>query len=460
MRRARSRWAVALILTMVGALAVPGAANAAPSVEATVKSDTFDYRPLKSDARSATTAQPRRLQKPTLDSLRQETRNATASYQSEYKPTQDEISTQAWSPPSFAYDFIEPSECENRQDVSGTAQGWIKNHYAFCRIYKAERGLEQCRPFIGCVTYRASFWVTTIGYGSERERRIRFLTQIDHISVTTQVGGFPAQENPALAAATVVTVENECAALIQPEDCQLQNNANSRTTQTLPLTLWRNINYFYTDMLSTAPGVSDANPDQLGFTDFWNDVKIRWPLNSGATERESERQTVRFDTNTYLNLNGRNGGIFSKVRPIIHFPVNEPFWAPMRLSGEHYQLAMTKPELTIPRVTDKKIPGIEGGDPLTRLYRDTARRTENRNTAVAACVQEWGTNYPEGGFQCDEFPFASTREGAATTYNPGRNFSVQRLPGPDNEAAGTWLGAWYSYDRILDGDIFNVNVTL
>lgn len=28
----------------------------------------------------------------------------------------------------------------------------------------------------------------------------------------------------------------------------------------------------------------------------------------------------------------------------------------------------------------------------------------------------------------------------------------------DNEAAGRWLGAGYSYDRILDGDDFHVNV--
>lgn len=449
-----------LIAVLTATLAVPPAANAAPADEGeTIKIDTFDYRPLTNTDRSgAYRAEPRRGEKATLESLREETRRATASYQSDYG--RPEVSAQAWSPPSFEYDYITPSECEDRQDVSGTADGWIKNHYAFCRIYKAERVLERCRWLFGCVTFRATFWVTTVGYGSERDRRIRFLTAVDHIQVTTQVGGYPAEPSPGLEVATLVTVENRCAPLIQPQDCQLANNSNSQVSVTRPLTAWRNVNYFYTDMDSTAPGVSDGNPDQLGFADFWNKVSIRWPLNSGSADKETDRQTARFDTNTYLNLNGRNGGIFSKVRPVIHFPVNDPFWAPMRQSAEHYQLAMTQPQLTIPRVDGKQIPGIQGGTPLTRLYRDEARRRENRNTAVAACVEEWGTGYPEGGFQCDEFPFASTHEGAAATYNPRRWFSVQRIPGPDNEAAGTWLGAWYSYDRILDGDIFNVNVTL
>ena len=453
--------AVIVVTSLVCVMAMPSIAEAAPALsdDEIITVDTFDYRPLATAGGSGMyQAQPRRSSEPTLQSLREETEQATASYQSNYpKP---EVSTLDWSPPPFAYDFITPAECEDRQDASGTAQGWIKNHYAFCRIYRAERVQERCRFLFGCVTYRAAFWVTTVGFGSERERRIRFLTVVSNIQVTTQVGGFPAEPSPVLEQATLVSVQNLCAPLIRPEDCQLLNNSTSQDAATKPLTFWRGTNFFYTDMLSTAPGATDFNPDRLGYADFWNKVSIRWPLSSTTSDRESDRQTTRFDTTTYLNLNGNNGGIFSRVRPIIHFPVNDPYWAPMRLSAEHYQLAMTQPENTIPLVIGKQIPGIEGGVPLTRLYRDLARRLENRATAVAACVEQWGPDYAEGGYQCDEFPFASTREGASATHNPQRWFSVQLLPGPDNEASGRWLGAWYSYDRILDGDIFNVKVIL
>ncbi len=38
------------------------------------------------------------------------------------------------------------------------------------------------------------------------------------------------------------------------------------------------------------------------------------------------------------------------------------------------------------------------------------------------------------------------------------NFSVKSILVTDNSASGIWLGTWYSYDRILDGDHFYVHV--
>ena len=37
-------------------------------------------------------------------------------------------------------------------------------------------------------------------------------------------------------------------------------------------------------------------------------------------------------------------------------------------------------------------------------------------------------------------------------------FSVRLISKESNSAAGTWLGAWYAYDRILDRDPFHVRV--
>jgi hypothetical protein len=443
------------------ALADPPGGPTAPQVV----SSTFDYRPLTLPPAASYHAQPQRPTKPSLESLRTESNSATASYQEKYGQLQaGAVPAVAWSPPPFAYDYIESAqECEDNQGASGTAAGWIKNHYAFCRIYKAERGLTQCSGifiFRTCVTFRADFWVTTIGYGSERNRQVQFLTQIDHISVTAQVDDNPPEPSPLLAAATLVGVTNDCAPLVQVGDCTPQVGNGSATTVVRTLQGWNNVNYFSTIMNSDAPAATTLNPDRLGYLDFWNTVSVTWPLEAGTKTGKSDSQTVRFDTTTYLNLNGNNGAIFNKVRPILNFPVNDPFWAPMLESAQHYQDAMTHPETTVPIVPGKQIPGIIGGDPLTRLYYDQAWRDDNRSTAVATCVQEFGPNYTDGGKQCDEFPFASTQQGASAAHNPQRNFSVRAITGDDNEAAGRWLGAWYSYDRILDGDIFNIRVTL
>lgn len=61
--------------------------------------------------------------------------------------------------------------------------------------------------------------------------------------------------------------------------------------------------------------------------------------------------------------------------------------------------------------------------------------------------------------ECDEFPFASSYEGAAAPQyeaNYPYGYSVKYIPGASNSSAGTKLGNWYSFDRILDGDRYYV----
>jgi hypothetical protein len=62
---------------------------------------------------------------------------------------------------------------------------------------------------------------------------------------------------------------------------------------------------------------------------------------------------------------------------------------------------------------------------------------------------------PDDSYQCDEFPFASTKEGAGKGDG---NFSVRYVPGTENEQAGRELGNWYGTDRILHGDEYMIYV--
>lgn len=95
-------------------------------------------------------------------------------------------------------------------------------------------------------------------------------------------------------------------------------------------------------------------------------------------------------------------------------------------------------------------PGVaQYGHPLHRLT-DQARIANNRSVACAGFVKGNSRD------RCDEYPFASTYEGAAIA---GRGkVSVGHVPLPRNTTAGSRLGAKYAVDRVLDGEAYTVTV--
>ncbi|MEU3767936.1 hypothetical protein AB0E55_23035 [Amycolatopsis keratiniphila] len=128
---------------------------------------------------------------------------------------------------------------------------------------------------------------------------------------------------------------------------------------------------------------------------------------------------------------------------------------------DHIRDAQYNPGVTKPG-NFTLIPGNpKDGTPLTRLYPDYDRTTYNRNNykAVQTCKQFWGDGYPEGGkFECDEYPFRSTYQGAAYSDNGGTvGYSARPLLSEQNGEAGRDLGRFYREYRILDGDGFFVN---
>ncbi|MCG5216550.1 Ig-like domain-containing protein [Streptosporangium soli] len=52
---------------------------------------------------------------------------------------------------------------------------------------------------------------------------------------------------------------------------------------------------------------------------------------------------------------------------------------------------------------------------------------------------------------CDEFPWASSTQGAA---NANGHFSIKAISGPHNRAHGTMLGVFYTGERVIPGDSF------
>jgi deoxyribonuclease NucA/NucB len=167
--------------------------------------------------------------------------------------------------------------------------------------------------------------------------------------------------------------------------------------------------------------------------------------------------SARFDSASYLSI--PEGAIFYDVQPFFRFS-REP-GSPTPEVAQHIFDAFNAPERTYPAPSvNKFIPGRSGSDPLHRLFWDTQRRADNRSDAIKACETEFpnqtfpNLQYPSDGISCDEFPFASTYEGAAMVkYEIGaipNEWSARPLNAAQNSLAGSNLSSFYSNDRILD----------
>ncbi|MDR6224075.1 NucA/NucB deoxyribonuclease domain-containing protein [Desmospora profundinema] len=380
-----------------------------------------------------------------LEEMRAADEKSTATYDA--NPGAPEMTTQGWQPPRFEYDYIRSvDECINNP-ASNTEEGWIKNHYAYCWTDIATYQIPR-RCFLGICFYDGvQIRFTVLGYGSNHDRKARFTYFIDDILVT----------NPRLNGAKL-KVDLLCEPKVNPGDCKPNpiTPAEERT-----IAEWRNQHVGYKDFLSDAPDATDFNPDRIGYMEFWPQLTIKDPPRKFTRTIDGPKQTVRFDSATYMfafpDQYFRHGAIFSKTNAVLNVPINDPQFSVLREAGEHWKHAMENPEETKPTVLGKKIPGALGDRPLTRMYtrRHPDEYAANRNKTRATCDREF-RDEDRTGKQCDEFPFASTWEGSST--NGMDWFSVKLISKEANEAAGSWLGSWYAYDRILDGDYFYVRV--
>ena len=128
--------------------------------------------------------------------------------------------------------------------------------------------------------------------------------------------------------------------------------------------------------------------------------------------------------------------------------------------------------LVAQHIADAQSSGLRGNsytNPISRLI-DANLQAQNRATACPSSLPR-----PPGD-SCDEYPFASTYQGAAlsgggprtfpycavvlVTQSTGANgYSVCMLPADQNSGAGSILGAMYLNNRVLDGDDFWVQIT-
>lgn len=202
-----------------------------------------------------------------------------------------------------------------------------------------------------------------------------------------------------------------------------------------------------------------------------------WDIPRNRTATRDNAPKIRCDSRYRGNsFTGYRGGcVIIGANPVLTMWRSDPFKGEV---AQHIYKAFHHPNQTAPvfkdgsgNIINKFIPGRYGArDPLTFVPRKAKApdgrtiRGKNRYQVKLAC-REWfpsadddelpDDNDVPGELECDEFPFASTHEGA---WSAGRNFSVQALDGIDNGLAGTELGVFYARYRLTNNRPFWVDI--
>jgi hypothetical protein len=366
-----------------------------------------------------------------------------------------------------AVDPVTLDECDRHQFPSGDPVWWHKNHYSTCwsgfdNLYKPPSCPIFCSPSIN------SFRLVVIGVGdsnvvppgdtSAPVRKARFTIRT---STAQKDGPDPAPDS------SLIKLQIECTPLDGSTCTNSQRDGVTRTLGDLR-------NGFETsfDLTITGRGAFPDDPDQKSY--YNTKLKVtNFAPGYEPPEVSLPDDALRCDMSTYtfnVDTQRRDNGacIFTDVDAVLHY--SKASGSPVQEVAEHIALAQTRPEDTKPGGVGKIIPGsVDSKRKLSRLVPELGvgrddRYEANRLLAVANCIRFWGLGYAEGGRKdCDEYPFASTYEGAAyNLWNGGGtaiSYSSKPLSSSQNRAAGRALGVWYAVDHILERDGFYVRIT-
>ncbi|MFB9593715.1 NucA/NucB deoxyribonuclease domain-containing protein [Streptomyces racemochromogenes] len=318
-------------------------------------------------------------------------------------------------------------------------QGAIINHFEFCRWgYNTATKLDGQ----GRVEGQVRFKETEVGKGNKAGRLANMHVKITELKAS---GIFATGANMSLRPMT--------AGYPDPTGCEVKNFGPNPHME--PVANWNNAYMFY--QLSS-PNGDPGRIDKVSTCVYDNNYKVS--SSRGETDwSDGNDGGLRMDSAAYLNPYGTEGAIFDRVTPFLTYDYND---TNVRAVAGHIAAAFANPNATFPRPAagrPKLIPGnyFGNGTKVTRNYPGFNAASEqvqkdNRRGKDQACA---ALTKPDPTYQCDEFPFASTKEGAGKGDG---NFSVRYVPQPDNSKAGAALSKWYGEDRILDGDAYGVRI--
>ncbi|WP_327040983.1 PKD domain-containing protein [Micromonospora ureilytica] len=368
------------------------------------------------------------------------------------------------------------NECLNAAGADSD-YGRVHNRYLYC--LKSDTNVHywevdnKGNPVEEVGTSKINFLV--MAYGSKQSRSIRVFLKTIEDSAAYDWGPI---DNITKAPKQHLVVDVRCINnVLDDTRCVLGGYAVSKTFGD-----WDDgPDWVSWDITSTKPTQSESDVDYKWLHE--------WQITfQGGAEDEyktiapghTASRSMRCDSAAYFNRPKQpEACIFNDVIPHLEYSTQDKGPKPTDGVAEvavHIREAQDNPNATYPLVSpprDKRIPGKFTGSrndpPLHRIPNTDPKYKENGVHKNAACYGN-GTerdNYiglglptpPDTSYQdCDEYPFASTSEGAANT---NWDFSVKAVNLSQNRRAGRRLGEYFSSDRILqyDRDAFYVNIT-
>ncbi|MFE3578985.1 ricin-type beta-trefoil lectin domain protein [Streptomyces vinaceus] len=389
------------------------------------------YKADPESSRRSSSSQSKELPRPAIPTPEHEaaaTEQGGSHYLSDGSP---KTAFRAAATPDFAACNADPA------GHAPSKAGNVKNHFEFCRWgFNTLTKLNGQGTVEGQVTFKE----TEVGEGSNSKRAGIIHTKITDLKVTGVFVGASMTMSPSATG--------------YPGSCGTSFGPAS-TTYTAPLATWNGLQLDY-EVSGLAYSGDQSRPDKPLFCNFQSNWKVEGPK-AGSDWYRGPDQGMRMDSAAYLSVFGKGGegAIFNRAGAWFAYDYND---ASVKQVAEHIFSAYVNPASTDPRIEPaKKIPGWRGtSTELTRNwpgFNSAAQQVADLNESAknAACRKITKGN-PD--YECDEFPFASTVEGAGS----GDNFSVRYVPKTANRSAGGKLSSWYAQDRILHGDKFQVSI--
>lgn len=376
---------------------------------------------------------------PTTPTLTEEGQTTAQRTGATYEVDADRIDSSIGLKSPRAYDPIQ--DCSNA--LAGGTGDKVVNHFMFCSVRTAEYDTVSLpdRTVIGTT----SWLQITAGTSGAEERVAHFTTSLDSfkregttatpglLEVGFSAGGYNGSDGSNKACDV------------------LGSDANPVSEKVWETTAKRSV---HTIDSSKADGYGRDFISRCGFSSFFrNPAGWSTAIATDGLRQDSAEYFWETPTNRMESIS-----VFDRTIPVMQYSRTSPSHGAV---AKHIYLAQTNPNATDPVASGGKlIPGSPtSGLQLHRLYDKwdavaTTAKKENTAAKDKAC----GPIRPSDptGLDCDEYPFASTWEGARSGIN---YFSVKYLDSTQNRSAGSQLGDWYTKDRILHKDGFYVQIS-
>lgn len=322
-------------------------------------------------------------------------------------------------------------DCQDQPEANSPS-GWFRDRFSQCVVVSQHVVL---RSHDGTTKLgELEFDTVLLGFAVNGERKVEYVSSIENIHAI-----ITGPENPELWEVTQTFYPTGNDEVIAPATRERSDLLND----------WENDPEW--NLVYTSPGEEHLHENgdfqivnarvSLGLRVSSPSADTSWSQIGAAVSN------VRFDHAGPI-VGRHQGTVFVEAESFYELSLSDPA---VQETAQHISDAQNNPWMTFPSWVGKSTPGED--EPLHRVL-DQEIRDDNRAEVRRTCLDIWG-DYDGSQLNCDEYPFASTYEGAA--FGDDR-YSARLIDAADNQEAGRRLGQIFRQNRVLDGDPFYVRI--